>query len=310
MIYTITLNPAIDHAILLEEKDRSGTPNHKSSYKEAAGKGINVSRVLKKIGVDSVACTILGGENGAYIQNQLKQEEIPMLVQTITDNTRENTKLIPSEGPVQEQNAKGPSYSVNLIQTLFHDVFSQAKIGDIIVLSGSIPQGIPVNIYQHLISDCHKRGLSVFLDTSGPALALGITAKPDMIKPNLQELEQLSGHDLPSVKSIIKYGKSLINKGIKEVIITLGKDGSLYLSNDFIIQIPPLEVPVINTVGAGDSFVAGFVAMRDQNQSVENCLTYATAVATASVTEPTTVLTDSSQIMTYQEAVILNPLKI
>lgn len=304
MIYTVTLNPAIDHAVFLQPEGNS-LENNKVTTKEAAGKGINVSRVLQTLGVKSVACAVVGGENGQFIQDELAKQEIPMIVQTMVGNTRENIKIIHTEGPVKEKNQKGPDYDPKLVHRLLDDVFSKAKNGDIIVLSGSIPQGLPANIYQDIISDCHNRGLSVCLDTSGPALRSGIAAKPDIIKPNKEEMEQLAGRSLPTLENIIEYGKILLNKGIKEVIITLGKDGLLYVSAKSVIQVPPLAVNVINTVGAGDSFVAGFVAMRDQGEPIDVCLSYATAVATASVTQPTTVLTDTSKIKTYQDLVTL-----
>lgn len=310
MIYTITLNPAIDHTIRLNDLEEITTDPLSLPQKEAAGKGINVSRVLKKIGVESVACTILGGPNGDFIIDQLQQQQIPMIVQRIHHNTRENKKVIAKQGLIKEYNEEGPSYELKYIQYLIDDLFNRTENGDIIVLSGSIPQNLPTNIYQEIIVECHKRNLSVVLDTSGSALASGILAKPDIIKPNMDELEQLAGQSLTTTKDIIKYAKTLLHKGVKEVIITMGDKGLLYISNNFIIQVQPIIVPVINTVGAGDSFVAGFVAMRDKKQSIQDCLSFATAVATASVMEQTTVLTDTSKIHTFQEAVIQQFLSI
>ena len=123
-------------------------------------------------------------------------------------------------------------------------------------------------------------------------------------------MEQLAGRKLTTIKSIVNYGKTLLKKGISKVIITLGKKGLVYVSNDCIIQIPAIPAPVINTVGAGDSFVAGFVMMRDQKRPIRDCLMFATAVATASVTEQTTVLSNRSKIETYQEQITLKYLSI
>lgn len=306
MIYTVTLHPAIDHTVVVEKITKNKKYTVLDSLKQAAGKGINVSKVLKQFSVTSTVLTVLGGTNGNYIVNEHYELDIPLLYVPIVANTRVNLKLVQREPfKVKEENTKGDFCEENVQNQLIELVDKHIKKEDIVIFSGSILQGLSSDIYNMLITLCKAKGARTILDTSGLPLQKGIEAKPHLVKPNIDELTQLFNKKITSLEDVRNNAIELLEKGVSEVIVTLGENGTLYVSNKHVYYVKPIEVDVKNTVGAGDSFLAGYVYGLDQKLSVLECLKYATAVATISITEQGTGVENIKSMDLYINKVMI-----
>ncbi len=278
MIYTLTLNPALDYSVQFKEFSKSSLNLSELSYFLAGGKGINVSKVLKNLGQDSVAMGFVGGFTGEYIKNELSKESISYKFIDTRDNTRMNIKLKDNEGET-EIAGKSPEISVENFENLLQQL-SEIKEGDVLVLAGSIPNGVPDDFYKKIIE--RLDGVKVVLDTRGAAFEEGIKAKPFLIKPNIHELEDYLGRKLNSIEEIIKGAKELRGQGPENVIISMGGDGSLFLTGEevYLGNVPKGELK--NSVGAGDSMVAGFVSAIAEGSSLKEA--YRNGIACGSAT--------------------------
>lgn len=261
MIYTITFNPAIDYVI--------ETPNFKTgeiniSKKEhilPGGKGINVSIILKALEIDSTAFAFVAGFIGDEIEKKVKEYGIKTdFIKLENDNSRINVKI---ETPAQETaiNGRGPYISEDNIQLLFKKL-EKIKNGDILVLSGSIPKGIQNDIYQNICQKLENKDVKIIVDTTGEVLLKTLRYHPFLIKPNQDELGELFNIKISSKDDAIEYAKKLQQKGAKNVLVSMGKNGAILLDeNGYSYKMNTLnEEKSINTVGAGDSMVAGFIA--------------------------------------------------
>lgn len=283
MIVTLTLNPAIDRTIKIDRINPKDVTRVKKTIRDAAGKGINVSKVIASLGGDTVCSGFLAGVNGEYIKKALDKLHIENSFIDVQGETRENIKLHETElSNVIEINEQGPSITTSELDKLTNTLYSLLKQGDILVISGSIPKGVPNEYYKNIIEHFNHQDVKTVLDTSLDLLKISIEGKPFLIKPNLFELEKLCGKSLSSVEAILIEAKNIVNNGIKEVIVSLGKDGVLYVNKEKVYKVTVPEVDVESTVGAGDSFVAGYSYGLDSKKTIEQNLLYAASVATAS----------------------------
>ena len=192
MIYTVTLNPAIDETLEVEHLRPGATHRVLSRCRYAGGKGINVARALRVFAEDCVALTIAGGTTGQELAGLLRQEELPCTVYAAPHPTRVNLKISSrGDGLTTELNAPGLLGEAAPAGRLREELLERLLPGDVVVLCGSLPQDLPAGWYRDLTAECRKKGAAVYLDTAGEPLILGITAKPDCIKPNREELEPL-----------------------------------------------------------------------------------------------------------------------
>ncbi len=280
MIYTITLNPAIDKTVYIDslKKKKSFV---EMKFKDPAGKGINVSKTLFNLSIDSCIITILAGESGKYIQKELESTH-KLVFETVIGTTRTNTKIIDQHnGNVYELNETGPSFDKILVFELIEKI--DIKREDIFVLSGSVPLSVPSSIYKELIRKIKLLGAFVILDASGQLLTEGVKGLPDVIKPNKEELEFLMNTEYSTIEEIVKDKDKILLLGSKVVIVTLADLGSLYISSEVTYLIKNVKTVVRSTVGAGDAFLSGYVFGLHSGDTIKNCLKMATAVATASV---------------------------
>ncbi len=278
MIYTITLNPALDYNIQFE-KFETGALNHaKLSYFLAGGKGINVSKVLKNLGKDSIAMGFVGGFTGEYIKKELVQNGINYDFIDLSENTRVNIKLKDNSHET-EIAGNAPEISKEKQAQLFNEL-KKIKSGDIVVLAGSIPKGVPKDFYKKIINELN--GVKVILDTRGEAFNEGIKAGPFLVKPNIHELEEYLDKKFESIEDIVAGAKELIEHGAQNVIVSMGGEGSLFLAGEkaYLGNIPKGELK--NSVGAGDSMVAGFVSALVEGLDLEKA--YKRAIASGSAT--------------------------
>jgi len=257
MIYTLTLNPSVDYFIKLDKFVPGKLNRTSESEMRPGGKGINVSRVLKRLGVESRALGFLGGFTGEFIRTELLSEGISVDFTEIEGNTRINVKLTAQEET--EINGSMPPVAENEMDELF-SVLDQLKEGDVLVLAGSVPSSIPPDIYNRIISRLRKIDVKVVVDTSGKALKEAVEMAPFFIKPNQHELGGFFGVDIRTPDEAVRYGKQLLDYGISHVVISLGGEGALYLNKQKVIQANVPKGEVRNAVGSGDSLVAGFLA--------------------------------------------------
>ncbi|RSL32902.1 1-phosphofructokinase [Salibacterium salarium] len=279
MIYTVTLNPALDYVI--EAPDfQTGTINRsKEDLKYPGGKGINVSRVLDRLGVTSKALGFAGGFTGDYIKQVLNEENITTDFVDVNGDTRINVKIRGEEET--EINGTSPAISQENINHLLTKL-EKLEENDQLVLAGSLPSMLPDDLYQTLMSGLKEKKVNVYLDTSGKPLKAALEAKPYFVKPNHNELGDLYHTTITSVEEAIRYGEKMMQDyEINHAVISMAGEGAIYLNEKGAYQAIPPKRPAVNSVGAGDSLVAGFVAKHLSSDNPEDVLTYAVATGSA-----------------------------
>lgn len=283
MITTVTVNPAIDRTIIVENL-RLGSVNRViRSRVDAGGKGINVAKNLKNLGDEVIALGFLG-PNANYIIDCLEEEGIKTDFVKIKNDTRTNIKISDiSKGEVTDLNEYGPEVSEEEIKLLKESIFKYAEKSKVLVLSGSLPLGVPKTFYKEIIKELKNSNLKIILDADNQALFYGIEEKPFMIKPNVHELEDVVGKRLETLEEIIEEGKKLNKLGIKIVAISMGSKGSVVITDDAVFRVKPLKVEVKGTVGAGDAYVAGFAHGIYRGLSLEETIKIAVALSTSVV---------------------------
>ncbi|APB71738.1 1-phosphofructokinase [Paenibacillus polymyxa] len=256
MIYTVTLNPSIDYIVEVDDLKLGDLNRMKRDLKLPGGKGINVSRVLNQLGADSTAIGFLGGFTGRFIDDTLREESIKTDFVIIEDDTRINIKL--KHGDETEINGLGPAIRQQEADALVQRLAGLQK-NDIVVLSGSIPPSLGGDFYDRLISVCQQTGAEFVIDTTGEALMKALVHKPLLIKPNHHELAELFGVTIHTKEEIVTYGRKLLEAGAKNVLISMAGEGALFITADEVYHANVPAGTVKNSVGAGDSMIAGFV---------------------------------------------------
>lgn len=284
MIYTVTLNPAIDKTVVIENLS-PGQVNRVASVRvDAGGKGINVSKCLRALGADTVAAAILAGSAGKQLEDMLKALNIPVLQVNVPGQSRTNLKIIdPCKMENTDINEPGPVVSAELLAQLKLSIGDRIRTDDIVILSGSLPAGVDRGLYGAWTAYFRGLGGCVYLDADGEPMHRGMAAIPYMIKPNNDELAALMGKSSLTMEEMLKEGKRLCNSGIEEVVISLGGDGALFVSGDGAFQAAGLDVPVKSTVGAGDSVVAAMAYGHEKKLSREEKIRLAVAIGAGSV---------------------------
>ncbi|MFM9277798.1 1-phosphofructokinase [Paenibacillus jiagnxiensis] len=256
MIYTVTLNPSIDYIVEVEDVKLGGLNRMKRDLKLPGGKGINVSRVLKQLGAENTAIGFLGGFTGRFIDDKLREDSIRTDFVTVQGDTRINIKL--KHGDETEINGLGPDISREEADALLRKL-SELHEDDIVILSGSIPPSLGGDFYERLIGACRPAGAEFVIDTTGEALMKALVHKPLLVKPNHHELAELFGVELHTREEIAAYGRKLLEAGAKNVLISMAGEGALLITADKVYHATAPKGTVKNSVGAGDSMIAGFV---------------------------------------------------
>jgi len=288
-IVTVTLNPAIDHTLHLPIFTLGQVNRVDSERTDPGGKGINVAKVIKALDHPVLVTGFLGNNNSTVFQNYFKSEDIcNQFVETPGEN-RVNIKIVDTTHDiVSELNFPGITPTTADLDSLITTLRQLAESHKWFVLSGSLPPTVPTDIYAQIITMLHQYNCKVILDTSGPALAAGIAARPCAVKPNLPELSQLMNSAMDSDEEILATIKQLLNQGISKVAISLGEKGSLVADCNQILRATAPTVAVSSTVGAGDAFVAGFSVGQARNLSLTDSIRLASAAAGAAVALPGT----------------------
>ena len=259
MIYTITFNPAVDLVIQVPNCQLGALNRSKGEEYVAGGKGINMSIVLKRLGVDNIATGFLGGFSGKFIEEFLEKEGINPQFISVEGTTRINVKV---KGEVEtEINAAGPNVGVEKFQQLMNYFKDVLKEGDIVFLAGNAAPGLDETSYVEIAKLCHARGAKLVLDTTKNSLLSCLPYQPFIIKPNQHELEELFGVNIETKEEMIDYAFQLQEKGARNVLFSCGGEGAFLVSETG--QVLTSNTPkgrLINSVGAGDSMLAGFMA--------------------------------------------------
>jgi 1-phosphofructokinase len=299
MITTVTLNPAIDKTVEIENFT-AGTVNRTGAIRiDAGGKGINVSKVIASLGGISRATGILGGRAGTFIKEYLDSIGIENNFVFVKDETRTNLKIIDRINHANTDiNESGPEICDKDIKKLEKIIDTYLDDESIVVFSGSIPLGVSKEIYKELITSAGNKGSKAILDADGELLKLGLEGRPYLVKPNIHELERLFGMKIKSIEQAIDLAKSIRDKyGIKIVVISLGEKGAIFLQDESIIMAEGIKVKVASTVGAGDSMVAALAYCIDKGYSFQDSIKLAVAAGTANVMTTGTQPADLNIIM-------------
>ncbi|WP_436513659.1 1-phosphofructokinase [Clostridium thermobutyricum] len=279
MIYTLTLNPSIDYIISLNSVELGKVNRCTKTFKFPGGKGINVSRVLKNSGTDSIALGFVGGFTGEFINLTLNNLGIHTDFIKVKEDSRINVKI--KSVDETDINADGPYIEKESLNLLL-DKLNELKDDDILVLAGKIQSSLPDNLYSEIQDIANKNNVKVVVDTSGKALLESVKKKPFLIKPNNFEIEEAFDIKIKDRNELIDYGKKLNTMGAENVIISLAGDGALLINNSgvFFGNAPKGEVK--NSVGAGDSLVAGFLHEYSKSKNILDAFKRGIATGSAS----------------------------
>ncbi|MCP5135144.1 MAG: 1-phosphofructokinase [Gammaproteobacteria bacterium] len=290
-VVTVALNPALDQTIEVAGLQPGAVNRALRMQIDVGGKAVNVASCLSDFGVPVAVAGQLGRDNAALFEELFQRKKIANHCCYLDGLTRINTKLADTvSGETTDLNMPGTEFTPDAAADVLNQILERlerlAEQVDWIVLSGSLPPGMPVNTYATITERVQAAGASVLLDTSGAPLKAALAAGPRMIKPNRHELAELLGRSLDSLASLIAAGRELLHSPPAPawVVVSLGSDGALFLTSEQALHAHPLKVAVISTVGAGDAMVAGLVAARLEDLSLAETAQLATAFSAAKLT--------------------------
>jgi 6-phosphofructokinase 2 len=291
MIATVTLNPSLDKTVTVEELVVDEANRWTSLRRDAGGKGINVSRVIHELGGETIAYGFIGGFDGETLKHLLRQQGVPFDLTSIKREIRSNFIITDLKTCRQTRiDAPGPHISKNELRKLIDKITRMKIKPDFLVLAGSVPPGVPADIYRQLIEKAKESGIKTVLDSDNTWLKEGIKAKPNVIKPNVHEAEELRELKLKDERAIIEAVQALVSKGIEVATISRGKDGLIVATKEKVLKLTSPQVEVRSTVGAGDSAIAGLVLKLSQGVGIEEASKWAAAAGTAATLTPGTEL--------------------
>lgn len=278
MIYTVTLNPSIDFIVRLDHLELGSVNRMTSDDKFAGGKGINVSRILQRLDVDNTATGFIGGFTGRFVENGLIAEGIKTNFVQVSEDTRINVKI--KAGEETEINGAGPKISDEKLEEL-KAILAGLSSEDTVVFAGSAPSSLGNQVYNTLIPIAKKAGAEVVCDFEGQTLLDSLNYQPLLVKPNNHELADIFGVELNGLEDIEKYAREILAKGAKNVIISMAGDGALLVTPEAAYFAKPIKGTVKNSVGAGDSMVAGFTGEYVKSDDPIEALKWGVACGTA-----------------------------
>ncbi|KAA3646520.1 MAG: 1-phosphofructokinase [Chloroflexi bacterium] len=302
MIYTVTLNPAVDYQYVVPEMEFNQVLRAVDTHIDMGGKGFNVSRMLAELQVASSALGFIGGNNGAVLKEGLETLGIDTKLISIPGETRLNVSIVTETHDTYiKVNEPGPDVPPEKVAELLALIQKLAAPGDWWILSGSVPPDVDTAIYAKIIKLVRSVGADTVLDTSGEPLRLGIDARPTVVKPNAEEAIQLTGSSLANQKEIVLAARDIGALGADNVVISLGKEGALLDDGETAWLLSTPTIKEKNPIGAGDSLVAGLVSKLHQNDSFPNALKWGIACGAATAGESGTAVGSRADV----EALVL-----
>ncbi|OFI50009.1 1-phosphofructokinase [Floricoccus tropicus] len=278
MIYSVTLNPSIDYIVRLPEVVVGEVNRMTSDDKYAGGKGINVSRVLSRLNYDSTALGFIGGFTGDFITKKLIEEGISTDFVAVDQDTRINVKIKADQET--EINGQGPEITEGQLND-FLNILEKLTADDTVVFAGSAPASLGNIVYKKLISTVRATGAQVVCDFEGQTLLDSLEYNPLLVKPNNHELGAIFDVKFKTTEEIIPYAQKVLEMGAQNVIISMAGDGALLVNNEGSYFAKPIKGQVKNSVGAGDSMVAGFTGKFEETKNAVEAFALGVACGTA-----------------------------
>ena len=310
-IATLALNPAIDLSYLVSELVPFRKTKARHARYDCGGNAINVSRALKRLGKEAHTCCILAGESGAMLKHLLGLEGIVPEFITVEGETRINS-TIQQRRPPTEFKISGvapENIGSDEIATITRRFLKLAGDG-YGVLTGSLPNGVPTDLYAKLSAQLSKQGAKVVIDTKDDMLISALETRPYLIKPNVYELEITSGKALPTIESIAGQARQLQRGGVANVCVSMGAEGAVFVNDEDSFYAPAPKIRVMCSVGAGDAMVAGLLDALADGRSAEEVLLQGLACGSGAVTQPGTMLFDPDQLEGLKEGLEVKRLGI
>lgn len=260
MIVTVTLNPSLDRTLEVAELVRGGVHRSGQVGIDAGGKGVNISRALTANGHPTRAVLPVGGGDGDVLADLLLRAGIDYVAVRIAGDVRSNVTVVEGDGTVTKINTPGPALSAPEVDALITKVLSVTDGAAWVACSGSLPPGAPIDIYARLVNALHAGGCAVAVDTTGEALEFALTAHPDVIKPNIDELAAAVGREVTTLAEVVAAAQELRDRGAQAVLVSLGADGAVLVDAGGATHGDAPVAVVRSTVGAGDAMLAGYLA--------------------------------------------------
>ncbi|MBM7620883.1 1-phosphofructokinase [Bacillus tianshenii] len=278
MIYTITLNPSIDYVMEVADFKEGSVNRADRTMYYPGGKGINVSRVLKRLGADTMALGFTAGFTGNFIKERLIEEQVAVKLIEVEGTSRINVKL--KAGEETEINGSGPIVDEREASRLISQL-DVLQPTDFVVIAGSLPGTVPSTIYQAIIEKCKRHHANVVIDTGGSLLKELLAYRPFLIKPNHHELGDLFGVSIRTKEEVVDYARRIHEQGVQNIIVSMAGEGAILYSEAGVYLAKAPKGDVKNSVGAGDSLVAGFLAGYEKYANIQEALRYGIASGSA-----------------------------
>lgn len=295
-VVTITLNPALDLTGSVNELNVGSVSLVQQSNLHAAGKGVNVAKVLSDLGADVTVTGFLGKDNPELFHQLFNDIGVKNEFVEVQGATRINVKLVEASGNVSDINFPGVQVTANEIARFEETLFRLAETHDYFVLAGSLPGGVTAEQCAAWIKALHQQGKKVLFDSSKAALKSGIEAHPWLIKPNDEELGDFVGEHLETPEQCQAAAQTLSDKGIENIVVSMGADGVMWLNQGEWLRAQPPRMNVVSTVGAGDTLVAGLCWGHMQLMPKNDLLRFATALSALAVSQVGVGLTSQEEL--------------
>lgn len=296
-VLTVTMNPCFDRTIHVDRVEHGGTHRLESVQNDVGGKGINVSTALTHFGEKTICLGFCYSADGSVVEKALDDRGIPHDFVTVDGRTRTNIKIHEKQsGVMTEFNEKGNYVGSDKQQLLMECIDSYLEQASIIVLDGSVPEGVPTDSYEQMIRMANEHGVRTILDASGELLAKGVRAVPYLIKPNIGEFCETFEIDPEDQSKILEKAQEIANGGITYICISMGSRGAYLVSRETVLYAEPMQVEVRGVQGAGDSMVAGFCLALNRGLSMREMFACGVAAASGSLRHPGTKLCTKEEL--------------
>jgi 1-phosphofructokinase family hexose kinase len=302
MILSLTLNPAVDKTFFVRSFAPGEINRVASSQIDPGGKGINVSRVVHRLGHATVAFGFLAGSLGGIVARALDDEGVAHRFCWVPGETRLDAIVVDeTAGRSTKLYDRGPEIAQGRLAALLDDVRHWLPSCRVLVGAGSLPPGVPAGVYADLLQEASRVGVQTILDADGDTLRLGLAGKPSVIKPNVEEAEKLLGRRLPDLPAVAAAARELLPRGLRVAIISMGARGAVCATQDRVLHVIPPRVQSRSTVGSGDSLVAGLAIALATGADLVEGLRLGTAAGAA------TAMTAGTQLGTREDVERLLP---
>lgn len=288
MITALTPNPSVDRAVSVGDLERGQVLRATSSRVDPGGKGVNVGRAIAAMGGDPLVVVPSGGPEGALFEALLAQTDVAASVVEVAGSVRMNISVLEPDGTTTKLNEPGPDLSEAEVNALMAATLERATPGSWIAGCGSLPPGAPADLYAQLVREAIAKGASVAIDSSGSPMTEAVAARPTLIKPNREELAELTGRTLDTLGAVIDTARELVRSGVEYVAVSLGRDGAVLVTASDVSHARAIITDPVSTVGAGDCMLAGLLFGLDSGLDPAEALQQGVSWGAAAVRLPGT----------------------